>query len=41
MSLRRAFSSFKLFRKRKYEEPDRETEEVVEENETNRYSKDD
>ena len=40
MSLRRAFSGFKLLRKRKYEDPDKETEEVIEDNETNRYSKD-
>ena len=33
MSLRRAFSRFKIFRKRKYEEGDKETEEVIEENE--------
>jgi hypothetical protein len=33
MSLRRAFSSLKIFRKRKYEEADKETEEVIEEKE--------
>ena len=33
MSLRRAFSSLKIFRKRKYDEPDKETEEVIEEKE--------
>jgi hypothetical protein len=40
MSLRRAFSSLKIFLKRKYDEPDKETQEVIEDNETNRYSKD-
>ncbi len=40
MNLKRAFSGFKLFSKRKYEDPDKETEEVIEDNETNRYSKD-
>lgn len=33
MSLKRAFSSLKIFRKQKYDEPDKETEEVIEENE--------
>jgi len=33
MSLKRAFSSLKIFHKRKYDEPDKETEEVIEENE--------
>ncbi len=33
MSLRRAFSSLKIFRKRKYEEADKETEGVIEEKE--------
>jgi len=40
MSLRRAFRRFSIFRKRKYEEADKETEEVIEDNETNRYSND-
>lgn len=34
MSLRRAFSCFRIFRKRNYEEGDKETEEAIEENET-------
>lgn len=33
MSLKRAFSSLKIFRKRKYDEPDKETEEIMEEKE--------
>ena len=33
MSLRRAFSSLKIFRKRKYEEADKETEQIIEEKE--------
>ena len=33
MSLKRAFSRFRIFRKRKYEEADKETEEVIEEKE--------
>jgi len=33
MSLRRAFSGLKIFRKRKYDEPEKETEEVIEEKE--------
>jgi len=39
MNLIRAFSSFKLFTKRKYEDPDKEMEEVLDDKETNRYSK--
>ncbi len=33
MSLRRAFRRFSIFRKRKYDEADKETEEVLEDNE--------
>jgi hypothetical protein len=34
MSLRRAFSRFRIFRKRKYENADKELEEVIEDNES-------
>jgi hypothetical protein len=40
MSLKRAFSRFRIFRKRKYEEADKDLEGVIEDNETNRYSND-
>jgi len=33
MSLKRAFGSLNIFRKRKYDEPDKETEEIMEERE--------